>query len=94
MANLFGFEYVEDTAELAGDGELVWSTVENVGPEEVGLSRRAAGPATWALQYGPGEHRIELPEGVLNVTIHSVDQAIGVRVFEIVEDANSLPATP
>lgn len=82
------------TAELGADGELVWSTVENVGPEEAGLSQLAAGPATWALQYGPGEHRIELPEGVLNVTIHSVDQAIGVHVFEIVEDANSLPATP
>jgi hypothetical protein len=68
--------------------ELTWSRAEDVEPGAVGLAQMVMEPGAWAARYGPGEHRIETAEGVLQVTIHSVDEPIADEVFEIPEDAD------
>lgn len=75
-------------AELQEDGELNWSEIENVGPEDIGLSEISGGPGVWAEQYGVGEHQIQLSQGILiPITIHSTNEAIAEEIFVI----NSTP---
>lgn len=74
-------------AEQEPGPELTWSRTEDVGPEDIGLPQMVLEPGAWAAQYGPGEHRIPVPEGELQVTIHSVDEPIADEVFEVPEDA-------
>jgi DMSO/TMAO reductase YedYZ heme-binding membrane subunit len=75
-------------AEQGPDTELTWSQTEDIDPEDIGLSQMLMEPGAWAAQYGPGEHLIPVPEGELQVTIHSVDEPIADEVFEIPEDAD------
>jgi DMSO/TMAO reductase YedYZ heme-binding membrane subunit len=85
------YRYNERTlylAEQGPDSELAWSSTGNVEPEDVGLLAMARDPAAWAAQYGTGEHRIQVPEGELRVTINSVDEPIGDEVFEIPDEAD------
>lgn len=77
------------SAQLDQSGQMVWSKSENVEPEKVGLSGILAGPGTWAIQYGKGEHQINLNEKVLNVTIDSVNEAISDEVFKLPDFVNS-----
>jgi DMSO/TMAO reductase YedYZ heme-binding membrane subunit len=77
------------TAQPGPDSELAWSSRAGVDPEDIGHSfLMAREPAAWAAQYGTGEHRIQVPEGELRVTINSVDEPIGDEVFEIPHDAD------
>jgi len=78
-------ERVLYTAELDADMELVWSTLENVGPEDIGILEVVREPRIWAEQYGTGEHQIDIHEEELQVTIHSVEETIDGEVFEIAD---------
>lgn len=80
------------SAELDASGALVWSSVSGLNPASLQLSDLAAGPGAWAAQYGPGEQEIALPQGTLQVTIHSVDAPFEPGVFELPEGANPIPA--
>ena len=75
-------------AEQGPDSELTWSRTEDVDPEDIGLPQMVLEPGVWAAQYGQGEHRIPVPEGELQITIHSVDEPIADEAFEIPEDAD------
>ncbi|GAB3796957.1 hypothetical protein GCM10028868_17560 [Virgibacillus kimchii] len=72
--------------EPDADMELVWSEIENVGPEEIGILEVAIEPGVWAEQYGTGEHQIQVPEGELQITIQSVGEFIADEVFEVPND--------
>lgn len=48
-----------DTRQMDAESDLVWSRAEDVGPEELQLSGLMAGPAAWALEYGPGAHQVQ-----------------------------------
>jgi DMSO/TMAO reductase YedYZ heme-binding membrane subunit len=77
-------------AERGPDAELTWSRTDDVGPEDLGLVQMVREPAAWAAQHGRGRHRIEVPDGVLQVTVHSVEVPIDAEVFEVPADAESL----
>jgi DMSO/TMAO reductase YedYZ heme-binding membrane subunit len=78
-------------AEQGPDTQLIWSRTDNVEPHAIGLTQMMIEPAAWATRYGPGEHRIQTPDGELQVTIHSVDEPIADEVFEIPEGAGPVP---
>ena len=71
------------TAEPDASGELAWSSMPGVEPENLQLSVLTTGPGAWAAQYGPGEHEIPAAQGSLRVTVHSVDEAFDPTVFEL-----------
>ena len=73
-------------AEQDPSGELTWSRTDGVEPEAIGLPQMFLEPGAWAAEFGPGEHRIPVPEGELQVTIHSVDEPIADDIFEVPED--------
>ncbi len=82
------YRYNEQTlymTELNTDMEFVWSKLENMGPQDIGILDIAIEAGVWAAQYGIGEHQIQLPDGELSVTIFSVGEAISDEVFEIPE---------
>ncbi|WP_078597784.1 hypothetical protein [Evansella clarkii] len=84
------YRYSERTlyvGELDDNSEIVWSAIENIAPEDIGILEISNGPGVWAAQYGPGEHQIQLPEGELQVTIISEGEAISEKVFEIPPEA-------
>jgi hypothetical protein len=66
---------------------------EDLSPENIGISEIAAGPGAWAAQYGTGEHQIQVQEGMLQVTIHSVGEEIPDEVFDIPDEQNLDPET-
>jgi hypothetical protein len=74
-------------AEQGPGAELTWSRMEDVDPDDIGLVQMVKEPAEWAVRYGPGQHQIQVPEGELDVTIHSVEEPITDDVFDIAEDA-------
>jgi len=85
------YRYDERTLYLAEHGpgtELAWSQTQDMTPQDIGLPQMLLEPGAWAAQYGPGEHQIPVPEGALQVTIHSVDEPITDEVFKIPEDAD------
>ncbi|WP_017727811.1 ferric reductase-like transmembrane domain-containing protein [Halalkalibacterium ligniniphilum] len=82
------------TAEEDADLELIWSKIENVEPEDIGVLEVAMELGVWAAQYGTGKHQIQLPEGELQVTIHSVEESIADEAFEIPEDAEPVSIAP
>lgn len=77
-----------DTRRMDAESDLAWSRAEDVGPEELQLSGLAAGPAAWALQYGPGDHQVEVGGGTLDITVLSVDEDIPADVFQLPPDAD------
>ncbi|QZT35051.1 ferric reductase-like transmembrane domain-containing protein [Caldalkalibacillus thermarum TA2.A1] len=77
-------------AQLDADMNLVWTKIENIEPEEMGILDVVIGPGAWAEQYGTGEHQIE----GLQVTIYSVGEAIADEVFQIPEEAEPMPMRP
>jgi len=81
-------------AKLGIDGRLIWSKTEDVEPRNIGMANIISGPGTWAAQYGTGEHQIQLADRTLQVTIHSVREAIGDEVFAILADADPTTVTP
>lgn len=84
------YRYSERTlyvGELDDNSEIVWSAIENIEPEDIGILEISNGPGVWAAQYGTGEHQIQLPEGELQVTIISEGEAIPEEVFEIPPEA-------
>jgi hypothetical protein len=88
------YRYSERTlyvAEQGPEAELAWSQMEDIDPEDIGLFQMVLEPASWAAQYGPGQHQVQVPEGELDVTIHSVDEPLTDDVFEIPEDADPVP---
>ena len=82
------------SAEQAANGQLTWRKQDNVNPESIGVSNIAAGPGAWAVQYGAGEHQIRLNQGTVQVTIHSVGEAIDDGVFKIPEEVTQEPVKP
>ncbi|GAE27940.1 hypothetical protein E2L07_19380 [Halalkalibacterium halodurans] len=72
--------------ELDADMELVWSKIENVRPEDIGILEVAIETGGWAEQYGAGEHKIPFSSGELQVSIHNVGEIIPDAVFEIPDD--------
>lgn len=73
------------TAEPDEDMELVWSTLNNIEPDDMGITAMVRQPRTWAEQFGPGVHQIDVNEAALQVTIHSVEESIDAEVFKIAE---------
>lgn len=91
------YRYSERTlyiAELNEGGQLAWFKIENVGPQDIGISDVAARPGVWAAQYGVGEHQIRLAEGMVSVTIHSVGETIADEIFELPTGVDPTPITP
>lgn len=90
------YRYSERTlyeAKLNADGKFAWTKVENVSPEDIGLTQVAAGPGAWATQLGIGEHQIPLAQGgSLKVSIINAGELISDEVFALPEDANPVPA--
>jgi DMSO/TMAO reductase YedYZ heme-binding membrane subunit len=85
------YRYRERTlyvAEPGPDAELTWSRMEDVEPEDLGLVQMVLEPASWAAQYGVGQHQVEVAEGSLDITVHRVDEPLADDVFEIPEDAD------
>ncbi|WP_332632423.1 hypothetical protein [Halalkalibacter flavus] len=72
--------------ELDADMELVWSKIENVRPENIGILEVAIETGGWAEAYGEGEHIIPFSSGELQASIHNVGEIIPDAVFEIPED--------
>lgn len=59
-----------------------WSRTGNLEPKDIGISNITAGPAVWALKYGPGDNQVKLQQGSLNISVKSVNQAIDSAVFQ------------
>lgn len=72
-----------DTREMDAESDLAWSRLEDVGPDELQLSGLVAGPAAWALQYGPGDHQVQVDGRTLDIIVHSVDSDIPEDVFRL-----------
>lgn len=81
-------------AKRDASGQLVWQKQENVRPESIGLSNIAAGPGAWAAQYGAGEHQVRLAQGAIQITIHSVDEALQDDIFKVPDAAVQSQAKP
>lgn len=71
------------SAQLDQSGQMVWSKSENMQPENTGLSGILVGPGAWAVQYGKGEHQINVNNRVLPVSILSVNEAVDDEIFEL-----------
>lgn len=88
------YRFSERTLYAKEVGQPTWTKTENVGPEDIGIANIAAGLGMWAAQYGVGEHQINVPEGTLRVTIHSVGEAIADEIFIISEGTEPLLMAP
>lgn len=79
------------TGEPGAESKLAWSSVEDVGPEELQLTGLAVTPGAWALEYGVGDHQVRVGEGTLDITVHSVEEDIPAEVFNLPPDADPVP---
>ena len=86
-------EKVLYTAEIGPTGSLVWSKTENVNSQNIGIANVLAGPGTWAMEYGVGEHQVQIESGVLPVSINSVAEEIEESIFTVPADANLIQAS-
>ncbi len=75
-------------AKAGPDGVFAWSKTGNVTPQNIGIANIIAGPAVWAATYGLGEHKIQIGNNTLPVSIYSVDEKITDDIFAIPTDAN------